>query len=71
MIRKLLLTLASIFLAYRSLELLRFLELTNPIQFSWIGVNRFFLCLKFICYRGFRITWFCLFDQPNFAKLLL
>lgn len=38
MVKKLLLSFASIFLAYRSLELFRFLEMTNPIQFSWLGV---------------------------------
>jgi hypothetical protein len=38
MIKKLLLTLASIFLTYRSLELIRVLEVSDPSQFNWIGV---------------------------------
>lgn len=37
MIKKLLLSLASIFLTYRSLELLKFLEKTNLFQFNWMG----------------------------------
>ena len=58
MIKKLLLTLASIFLAYRSLELLRFLELTNPIQFSWIGVIAFSFALNLFVTGVFALLGF-------------
>lgn len=38
MTKKILLTLASIFLAYRSVELIRMLNVMDPSQFSWIGI---------------------------------
>lgn len=38
MTKKLLLSLASIFLAYRSVELVKILQATDPTQFNWTGV---------------------------------
>lgn len=46
MIKKLLLSLASLFLAYRSIELVRMLEITDPSQFSWVGAVIFSFVLN-------------------------
>lgn len=46
MTKKLLLSLASIFLAYRSVELVKFLDITNPNQFNWIGIIAFSFALN-------------------------
>lgn len=46
MIKKLLLSLASIFLTFRSAELLKFLDSTNPAQFNWIGAIAFSFALN-------------------------
>lgn len=58
MVKKLLLSLASIFLAYRSLELFRFLEITNPIQFSWLGVLTFSFALNLFVTGVFALLGF-------------
>jgi hypothetical protein len=46
MIKKLLLSLASIFLTYRSVELLKFLDNTSLGQFNWIGKTAFSFALN-------------------------
>jgi len=46
MTRKLLLSSASIFLTHRSVELLKFLDNTNPYQFNWIGTIAFSFTLN-------------------------
>lgn len=46
MTKKLLLSLASIFLTYRSVELLRFLYNTSPGQFNWMGKIAFSFALN-------------------------
>lgn len=46
MIKKILLSLASIFLTYRSVELLKFLDNTSLSQFNWIGKIAFSFALN-------------------------
>ncbi|UJP64897.1 glycosyl-4,4'-diaponeurosporenoate acyltransferase CrtO family protein [Mongoliitalea daihaiensis] len=46
MIKKLILSLAAIFLVYRSVELLRFLNNMNPDQFHWVGAIAFSFILN-------------------------
>lgn len=46
MTKKLILSLASIFLTYRSVELLKFLDNTSPGQFNWIGKIAFSFALN-------------------------
>jgi hypothetical protein len=46
MTKKILLSLASIFLTYRSVELIKFLDNTNPAQFNWIGAIAFSFALN-------------------------
>ena len=46
MTKKLLLSLASIFLTYRSVELLKFLDNTIPGQFNWMGKIAFSFALN-------------------------
>jgi hypothetical protein len=58
MTKKLLLSLGSIFLAYRSVELVKFLDLTNPNQFSWIGVVAFSFVLNLFITGVFALLGF-------------
>lgn len=44
--KKILLSFASIFLTYRSIELLKFFNNTNPGQFNWIGTIAFSFALN-------------------------
>ncbi len=46
MAKKILLTLASIFLTYRSVELLKFLDNKSPDQFNWMGTLAFSFALN-------------------------
>lgn len=46
MIKKLLLTLGSIFLTYRSVELIKFLYNTKPEQFNWLGAIAYAFALN-------------------------
>jgi hypothetical protein len=46
MAKKIVLTLASIFLTYRSVELLKFLDNKSPDQFNWMGALAFSFALN-------------------------
>jgi hypothetical protein len=68
MIKKLLLTLASIFLAYRSVELVRFLYITHPNQFNWIGAIAYSFVLNLFITGIFAFLGFAFFTSrilPN------
>ena len=58
MTKKLLLSLASLFLAYRSVELLKFLDIVDPTQFTWIGVIAFSFALNLFITGVFALLGF-------------
>lgn len=58
MIKKLFLSLASIFLAYRSLEMLRFLEMTPPTEFNGLGIIAFSFALNLFVTGVFALLGF-------------
>lgn len=68
MTKKLLLTLASIFLTYRSVELVSFLYITHPSQFNWIGAIAYSFVLNLFITGIFAFIGFAFFTSrilPN------
>lgn len=68
MTKKLLLTLAAIFLTYRSVELVRFLYITHPSQFNWIVAIAYSFVLNLFITGIFAFIGFAFFTSrilPN------